>query len=131
MTIMDDGAIRALIARLAYLSDEGPLDEYATVYTPDATWTGGGTTSTGLAEIIASSTERRNSGAIGPGSHARHMTIPVNIEISGDTARGTSYFMLLTAVDSAPQVTRFAVYDDEFVRTGEGWRVSRRTIRKG
>jgi len=131
MESSDDSEIRALIARIAFLSDEGDIEEYGSVYTEDATWSAGAATNAGLAEIKASSAARRADGTTGPGSHNRHITIPVDVHVDGDRATAVSYFLFVGSVETAPQIKRFAVYDDTFVKTSDGWRCSSRTVRQG
>jgi len=131
MDISDDAEIRALIARIAFLSDEGDIEEYDSVYTEDAVWSAGSASNTGLAEIKASTRARRIEGSTGPGSHNRHITVPVDVHVDGDRASAVSYFLFVGSVNTDPQIRRFAVYDDAFVRTPQGWRCASRTIRQG
>lgn len=127
----DDVQIRAVLGRAVLLADEGSPDDYGLVYTADAIWTSGGSTQTGLDEIVAATRERRKEGRTGPGSAARHVTVPLQIEVDGDTAGALSYFILISNVNTEPVIKRFAVYDDQLRRTPNGWRLSRRIIRAG
>ncbi len=53
-----------------------------------------------------------------------HVTNIVVVELDGDTARVKSKGLGVTAAGSVGSV----VYDDEAVRTGQGWRIRRRTV---
>lgn len=125
----DDSEIRALITRAALLADEGSIDDYHLVYSPDATWTMGASTQSGLEEIQASSRQRRETGTTGPGAKSRHIVTPLHVTVDGDAATAVSYLLFLTGTDVTPTIKKFAVYDDEFVRTHSGWRILRRVNR--
>jgi len=126
MSFDDDARIRAVLSLAAYLADEGPLHDYDRVYTQDATWSAGGTTQTGLEEIIAASQGRRDSGRTGPGSHNRHVTLPVSVTVDGDQAETVSYFMFVTSTNATPEIKMFATYRDKLRRTENGWRIIER-----
>lgn len=125
----DDIEIRAVIALAAYLSDEGSVDDYVLIYAPDAIWTAGDTTQNDLEEIKAATRARRDSGATGPGSKNRHLVSTVRVEIDGDSATSTSYFIFLSGTDGTPTIRKFGIYDDQFVRTDAGWRIGKRSNR--
>ncbi|BBX69091.1 nuclear transport factor 2 family protein [Mycolicibacterium psychrotolerans] len=62
-----------------------------------------------------------------PAGHTMHrITNPV-VTVDGDTARARAYVdALIMAADNESGVHAAGVYDDEFVRTGQGWRLARR-----
>jgi hypothetical protein len=123
----DDAAIRNLLGRTALLGDEGAPEEYRQVYAPDATWRMGGTEQTGADEIVAAAAARRATGTSGPGTATRHLVVPLEIVVTGNSARAVSYFAFLAGTTVAVAGT----YRDEFTRTGQGWRISRRDITSG
>lgn len=125
----DDSEIRALITRAAHLADEGSIDDYHLVYASNATWTMGASTQSGLNEIQESSRQRRAAGTTGPGAKTRHIVTPLHVTVDGDSATAVSYLLFLTGTDSAPTIKKFAIYDDEFVRTNAGWRILGRVNR--
>lgn len=125
----DDSEIRALITRAAHLADEGSIDDYHLIYTSSATWTMGASTQSGLNEIQESSRQRREAGTTGPGAKTRHIVTPLHVAVDGDAATAVSYLMFLTGTDVAPAIKKFAIYDDELVRTNAGWRISGRVNR--
>jgi 3-phenylpropionate/cinnamic acid dioxygenase small subunit len=57
----------------------------------------------------------------------RHMTVDLAIDDAGDRARMRSYVVKLQ-VEQAPHIVATGVYEDELVRTGEGWRFARRAL---
>ena len=60
----------------------------------------------------------------------KHMLSNVAIEVDGDTASATTYVHAVLVVAAEPQVWVDAVgqYDDELVRTADGWRIRARTF---
>lgn len=49
------------------------------------------------------------------------------IDVEGDHASARSYVdAWITSVDNASGINAIGFYDDEGVRTGEGWRIARR-----
>jgi ketosteroid isomerase-like protein len=124
----DEDAIRALLGRAVVITDEGDIEDYGRIYADDAVWSAGTTTQNGLEEIMAATGARRASGATGPGSSARHVVTPLTVEVESDTAEAVSYFLLLGDTGGTPQIRRFGRYQDTFVRTTAGWRISSRRV---
>lgn len=127
----DDAEIRSLIGRAAHLGDEGAPDDYRGIYTTDATWSMGPSTQTGIDEIVEATRARRAQGVSGPGTNTRHLVVPLHVTVDGDTATAVSYFLFLADTDTAPTMRLFGTYTDEFARTAEGWRISRRVSKAG
>lgn len=128
MTAADDELdIRALLGRTALVGDEGRAEDYAEVYATDAVWSFGGSTQTGIDEIIAGARARRERGTSGPGSNTRHVVAPMQVDVQGDTATAVSYFLFLGDTASVPTLRSFGTYRDVLVRDHEAWRISRRT----
>lgn len=135
--LADQLAIRDLIARVAQLADSGTLDEYAACFTDDAVWQPPaaaavplhGGTRTGIADILAGVTERRADGVQGPGTHTQHVVSTISVVLEGpDRARSRSYWRYYAGTDQTPRLLSVGRYDDEFARTGQGWRVASRRI---
>ena len=128
--------IRDLIARIAHLADSGEVAEYLDCLTPDAAWEL--TSATGLAlteqvrrgraDLEAGVVERRASGMQGPGSRTRHDVSSIAVTVTGDRAHARSYFRYYVDADVTPVLSAMGRYDDEFVRTSDGWRLARRII---
>jgi hypothetical protein len=127
----DDALIRSLIGRAAHLADEGAPEDYRSLYTHDATWTFGASSQTGVEEIVEAARKRRAEGVSGPGTHTRHLVVPLHVEVDGDKATAASYFLFLGDTSTTPTLKVFGLYADEFVRTPDGWRISRRVSRAG
>lgn len=136
---LDEHAIAKLVARIAQLADVGELTEYARCFAEDAEWVlpaGSGVdlsaqTRSGVADIIAGAQERRDTGIQGPGTHTRHVVSTVVVDVAGDCATGRAYWRYYGQTDQTPQLLTMGQYDDEFVRTPDGWRLRRRTITRG
>jgi 3-phenylpropionate/cinnamic acid dioxygenase small subunit len=127
--VADELEIRNLMHRLAQLADEGPLEEYAELFTDDAVWGGSAFgTRKGRADIVAGGRERRAAGIAGPGSHKRHVITTTAVQVQGDRAQARSYMLFYVDCDTAPKVGVVTVYQDEFRRTPSGWRLAHRSI---
>jgi len=128
-TTDDHVAIRALIMRAALAPDQGDLEEYRDIYTPDGSWAiSGKPADAGVDAIIAAAAGRREKKTSGPGSDTRHLVFPMEITIDGDSATGTTYLTLVGQASGSPTIASFGVYTDSFVRTAAGWRIKDRVI---
>jgi hypothetical protein len=123
----DDAAIRTLLGLTALLGDEGAPEDYRRVYAPDATWRMGTIEQTGGDEIVAAAAGRRAEGTSGPGTGTRHLVIPMQVEVTGDSARTISHFLFLAGTS----ITVAGTYRDELIRTSQGWRISTREVTNG
>ena len=130
--VADDLEVRNLVARIAQLSDEGALDDYARLFTEDAVWDGGTAFGVrkGHADILVGAKERRAAGTSGPGSHARHVITTSAVRLEGATAHVRSYFLFYVECDKTPVVRVVGVYQDELRRTPSGWKLARRQIER-
>ena len=128
----DEVRIRAVIGRAGYLGDEGTPDDYREIYTDDATWSLGSTLQTGIEEIVAATVERRAQGVSGPGTGTRHLVVPMDVRVDGDTAEAVSYFLFLAETSTAPVVRVFGTYRDTLARGADGtWRIRQRRAGAG
>ena len=57
-----------------------------------------------------------------------HLMTNFDISVSGDTATAWSRWTLIEDRGHGPQLIYCGHYDDELVRTGQGWRFARRTV---
>jgi 3-phenylpropionate/cinnamic acid dioxygenase small subunit len=138
-SVADELAITKLLARIAQLADGGELTEYARCFADDAQWAlpaGSGMDLPGQArvgvdDIVHGARERRDAGIQGPGTHTRHVVSTIAVDVSGDRATGRSYWRFYGETDQSPRLLTMGQYDDEFVRTPEGWRLWRRAISRG
>jgi ketosteroid isomerase-like protein len=132
-TLEDERAIRQVYCRYCDIIDRkefGRLDE---VFTEDCVGdyrSTNGQVMKGLAPLVAHVTR-----GMGPGSDCgatHHNCCNFRIEVSGDTARAIAHFYAVhEGINrcAGEHYTCWGEYDDQFVRTGKGWRVARRTYR--
>ena len=114
MTIADDHAeIRNLLARYCVTLDLDDVEGWVALFTPDAAY-----------EVYGRSFEGhdglRAMGAAAPGGF--HLGGPVAIDLDGDRARTTRNLLF---VERTTGEHRHALYEDDLVRTPEGWRIAR------
>ncbi len=138
--LADQLELRNLVAAVAQLADDGDLDDYARCFTDDAVWVPPGSAGVallggeraGLADLIAAAQERRDAGIQGPGTNTRHVVSSMRVVAAGpDRARGRTYWRYYGQTDATPQLLTMGHYDDEYVRSAEGWRIAKRTIVRG
>jgi SnoaL-like domain len=134
----DDSVERAcerLVLDFAYFSDSQDYQSLAGLFTPNGTMVRpSGDPLVGRAAIIASY-QSRPAGRIG-----RHICTNIRITVeSPDRARGLTYAIVYSANAKQPPEAHFGVkadprqligeFEDEFVRTDEGWRIALRRAR--
>lgn len=62
-----------------------------------------------------------------PAGHTLHRITNVATTVDGDTARARAYIDgLIMSADNSSGVSAVGFYDDELVRTADGWRIARR-----
>jgi hypothetical protein len=132
--LVDEAAIRNLIARLAHLADDGDVDEYLSLWCEDGTWgQRGGQLWSGLDGLRAGVMQRRADGIQGPGAGTRHSNTTLEVEIeSADEARAQSYFHFIGPRDGDRDgeylILKTGRYSDRFRRTESGWKIASRII---
>jgi ketosteroid isomerase-like protein len=134
----DELEIRNVLARLAQFADSGETDAYVALLTEDVVWAMPANPTIGLAaserrgreEIGRGQRERMAAGHQGPGSNTMHVvtTIAVDVAADGDQAVSESYFQYWGDTATAPEIRNMGRYRDEFRRTGDGWKLARRSI---
>ncbi|MCU1644387.1 MAG: nuclear transport factor 2 family protein [Nocardia sp.] len=130
--IADELEIRNVVAQIAHHSDDGPLELYGSRFTVDALWEmPGAAVRRGRGEILAAAVSRRNAGTTGPGSGTRHVITTVAVQVEGDHAAAESYWLFYGNTDVEPELRSMGKYRDSFLRTADGWRLSRRLITPG
>lgn len=125
----DEDVYRActnLVYGYAYHRDQFNADEFANLFAEDASLTVLGQTWVGYTDI------RQRIEELKTGSTIRHEMSTIRIvPIDEDHATGVSYATIYSAPAGQTSVSNFALkgeYHDEFVRTSEGWRISKRTL---
>ncbi len=134
--VIDEHEIRGVIVRVAMLADAGDSEQYALLFTEDARMemrAGPGEPpvvppTEGRAAILAGSKQRSEAGITGPRSGMVHAVQGSVVDVSGDAATAKSYVVLFKNAHAVPEVLAIKVYNDEFVRTAEGWKLSVRCI---
>lgn len=135
--VADELEIRNLVSRVAYLTDNGDLEDYRRCYTPDAVWgewpgsgaSGGQATCNGIEEILEGVRQRRAAGIQGPGTGTQHVVNTVAVRFdSDDVATVKASWQYYGSVTTKPEVLRVGTYDLEVHRTDDGWKFYRRMI---
>jgi 3-phenylpropionate/cinnamic acid dioxygenase small subunit len=135
----DDGgalAIHHVLARLAYASDEGSLDEYQALFTEDAELivddpriaVPGSEAVRGSAQIRATAEKRREAKTSGPGSNTRHVVSTIAVEVDGHDATSTASWLLFRDSNGIPSLVGVGQYRDRLRLDDHGWRIASRTI---
>jgi hypothetical protein len=133
---IDELEIRNAIARIAAATDQGELDEYASLFSEDAVLEMRSPPdkpvlvppTKGRAAILAGGKKRRADGIVGPGSHVAHAIQASAITLAGDTAKARTYVIIYKNTHATPEPMAIKIYLDEFVRTPGGWKVISRLI---
>jgi hypothetical protein len=116
-TSADELEIRNLLARYCLALDLDDVDGWVALFTEDAVYAVYGREFVGHEGL-------RSMSAGAPGGF--HLGGPPVIDLEGDRARTTRNLLF---VERTTGERRHAVYDDELVRTPEGWRIARCTCR--
>jgi len=115
-----------LVTDYAYHRDQFNAEEFANLFTEDASLTVVSQTWVGRDNI-----EQRIEG-LKTGSTIRHEMSTIRIvPVDENHATGVSYATIYSAPAGETSVSGFALmgeYHDEFVRTAEGWKISKRVL---
>lgn len=133
---VDEVDIRNVINRLAMLTDGGESDAYAMLFTEGARLemrSEPGQPSVvpptvGRAAILAGSKQRRADGMTGPGTGVVHALQQSEVMVTDDAAQAKTYVIIYRNAGAAPEAMALKVYNDQFVRTPQGWRLAVRYI---
>ena len=116
----DEEAIRQLVARYADAVSRRDADAWSTTWTADAVWDLGGKHAEGKEAIVELwQASMRSFGSVLQLVHQGTTTV------DGDAATGR-WYLHEESTRTGERVRYFGVYDDEYSRTAEGWRFSRR-----
>jgi hypothetical protein len=124
--LADEAAIRGLVNRYFFGLDRRDGAALASIYTPEGVERGDG-------EVVDVEAHVRALLRVGRFAFSHHIVGSVGIEVDGDRATGDTYALAFLAVDAKDDdvgdgriVVRGLRYLDDFVRTPDGWRISRR-----
>ena len=116
--IEDKEAIRELFAEYCFRMDEFRFAELGALFTQDGDWIARYASARGPAEIAA--LMARN---IPPEPKRKHFIMHSLIALDGDRATArTSYLVILQAAGGPLVPSVAGTYEDELVRTRDGWR---------
>ena len=124
--ILDKQHIRELQNRYSYAIDSGQYDKLDGIFTPDATY-----------NFVTGSTDNLEAlkitirDALQPLSSSQHINGNQWAEIEGDRATAGCYFTVHMFKEGTVDGEHFEMggrYDDELLRTSDGWRFTSRTI---
>ena len=116
----DEDAIRRTIAQYCHFCDDGRFDEWADLYTDDATFTVRGNTYTGRADVKAFIEQGQP-----PERRGKHLCFNSVIEVDGSTARAWTDYVF---IDKQRAITSAGRYHDRLVRQPDRWRFAERRI---
>lgn len=124
--LADLEAIRRLLALYCQLCDDGRFEEWAELFTAEATFTVMGTTHTGRAGLQQFMAEAQPAEARG-----KHVAVNPLIEVDGNRARAWTDYVFVGRVGEGDRlgVTSSGRYHDDLVRDDDGrWRIAARRI---
>lgn len=124
--IADKQHIRELQNRYSYAIDSGHYDNLDAMFTSNATYH----FVTGSADNIAA-LKKTIQDALQPLTTSQHINGNQWAKIEGDRARAGCYFTVHMFKEGLADGEHFEMggrYDDELLRTPDGWRFTRRTI---
>jgi ketosteroid isomerase-like protein len=131
--LLDERAIEAVYERYCDIIDAKDFDRLTEIFTEDSV--GDYRNTNGLIDQGVRTLIERLKRGMGQGSDCgptHHNVFNFRIFVSGDAAKGRAHFYAVhEGVNrcAGERYTCWGEYDDEWVRTPAGWRVSRRTYR--
>ena len=123
---IDKQYIRELQNRYSYAIDSGHYDNLDVMFTPDATYN----FLTGFTDNIEA-LKKTIQDALQPLTSSQHINGNQWAEIEGDRATAGCYFTVHMFKEGVADGEHFEMggrYDDELLRTPDGWRFTSRTI---
>ena len=122
LTPADRVAILDLYARYAHYFDEGRVEEWPDLYAADGRY------------IHAAAPDRIHQGREafaamvrrGLGAGIRHLPMCISVEATLSGAHGSAYQIVVTAGDEGLELRTAGTYDDDLVKTTDGWRFEER-----
>lgn len=121
----EEAAIRRLLAEYCHCYDDGRADDFAALFTDDATFTVKGRAREGRAQIHEHIGIQKP--GMAPGQHVTYNSV-IDIDESGDTARALTDFAYLKKTDDGFTISNAGRYYDRLVREPDRWRFQTRVI---
>jgi len=122
--LRDHQEISNLLARYARGLDAHDWDAVQACFEPGAAFVHPGGVQEGGEAIV-----ERARAALTPLTASQHLLGTIAIEVDGDTAHASTYFQAQHVRDDAPGGPLFIIagtYDDDLVRSADGWRIRER-----
>lgn len=122
----DRMAITDVTVEYCWALDQREFQRLRKVFLPDAVFTIGTKANVGIEAIIA-----RCSGALGPLDDSQHLISSHQIVVTGDRATSRCYLQaqhVRRDTDGGPNFIIAGRYEDDLVRTADGWRIEKRTL---
>jgi hypothetical protein len=118
-------ACERLVVDFAYFSDRQDYESLAGLFAEEGSMIRpSGDPLVGRAAIMKSYQSRQG------GRMTRHVCTNIRIDVeTNDRARGLTYAVVYSANANEPAETRVGEFEDEFVRTPDGWRIHTRRAR--
>ena len=125
----DREAIRLVLRDYGRLLDERRFDEFGQLFADDGEYVAG--TTTRGPKAIAESLRRTFAGnSLGLAEPNFHVLFNERITLAGAKAVASSQsFFVAPGADGAPRIVMMASYQDELVKTANGWRFSKRVVK--
>lgn len=124
--LLDRQAIVDLTIAYGWILDHGPRERLREVFTEDAVAVYGGVEHRGVDEIISRVDE-----ALGRLTISQHIVSNQQVEVDGDTATARCYVHAqhtLRGTEGGDNFVMAGRYEDDVIRTGDGWRIGRRVL---
>jgi hypothetical protein len=124
--LLDERSIMDVTARYCWAIDGLDRAALDSVFLPDATAVLGGGFQRGVAEIWA-----RVHGVLSTLDTSQHVLGSQVVEVDGDTATSKCYLIaqhIRAAAEGGPHYVVAGSYEDDLVRTPEGWRIKHRVL---
>ena len=126
LTAQDYAEIEQLYWSYNQGSDFRDADVFLSAFAEDAVFNVGQRTISGMEELTAYRVER-HAGQTGD-TGVRHWNNGWRIVPTADGAQARVYWMLVDVSDGQPKQTVSGYYEDEYVKTADGWKFKTRTI---
>lgn len=125
LALADRLAIADLVHQYCHNADYNPPESMREVFVPEAVWEvpAMDLRCEGIEAIVAFFTQSR----AGFGS-ARHVSSNLVVQGDGDHATASCYLQVIKVDEDPKQIISFGRYQDELVRTADGWRFRHRRV---
>jgi uncharacterized protein (TIGR02246 family) len=124
LTVEDRLEIHELYARFAHAIDAGDVEAWVALFTPEGTFLLAGDPLTGAEQLREFATRRSREA---PGMF--HLTTGIVLDGTSQVAKGRAYVVTYRlAGDGQLRLLNIGRYDDDLVKTAEGWRLAARRV---